>query len=175
VKLTSIVALALVLVGTFDSKARSETSCNEAGPLKLCVVEASVRTDRKVNDGALQDIIASLRLQLTNASESDVSVSLADEPIQLLVGGVAINRLAARGIVGVKVGKKPNQFVSIGSRQSQAVIFTFDQRFPLTSVEPLGQGTTATFSAIFHVVDSRGERSASVSIAGFPIVNNVRP
>jgi hypothetical protein len=171
----ALIASLVALVVTAPPVRAGDRPCNEAGALKLCVVEASVRTDRKIRDGAEQMIIGLLRLDVSNTSESDVSVSLADEPLQLLVGGVAIRNLTRNGVVGVKIGNRPNQFVSIGPRQSQAVIFNFEQRLPITSVEPLGQGSSATFSAIFHLVDAKSQRNAAVSIADFPIVNNVRP
>lgn len=153
----------------------SAADCNTAGGLRFCVIEASVRTHKTLRDGS-QEIIATVQFKVTNETDADVSFSLAERSAAVIVGGVTMTDLANRsGLVGIRQGERPGDFVTIAPKQSQTIAFNFDDWFNLNAIGPIARDDKGRFSAIVHVADAGGKRNASVSVSDFRLRNEVRP
>jgi hypothetical protein len=151
-----------------------DQACNSSLGVKICLVEASVRTRRAFDNGS-QEIDVSVALEVTNQSKADLSLSLAKEPIAVMIGGVAVNRFANKtGLVGLKRGDRPGDFVVFGVEQAQRVAMNFQDTFNVNEIEAMGRANTAQLSAIFNVAEASGVRQASVSLSGFSIRNQIR-
>lgn len=149
--------------------------CNDAVEARICVVESIIRTSYTYPNGD-QQIAAAITLEITNRASSDISLSVTKDPLALLVGGVAISRLANRtGLVGIKRGENPRDFVAFGASQSQRIAINFEDTFNTNEIEAMGSATTGLLSGVLNISSVSGARQISMSLSGFPLRNTIKP
>lgn len=156
--------------------ADGQPGCNSVGTLQLCVAQATVRTHSEYPNGS-RKVAASVKLTVKNHSPADLAISLAKEPLQFQLGGVGLSDLENRtGLVGIKRGDGPKDLITVSANQTHTIVFNFLELVNTNSLAPLGNARTGTFAAIFNVADANGSiREAAVSVAEFPVANDLRP